>query len=226
MYFNMVERIIVGPMNTNSYIFSAWKKECIIIDPGGDIDTLVSRMNIKNLKPRGIVCTHGHLDHTAAAGLLKSFYMEKGIDLKIAVHDADSRFFGESAKEEHRKSFSGLGFDIDDLLESIFSPIPEADIIIENGDPLFDSDLFSIHTPGHTPGSISLYSESQKLLFSGDTLFFEGIGRTDLPGGSGETLLESITSKLLILPDATMVFPGHGPITNIEREKKYNPYLV
>ncbi len=220
----MVERIVIEPFNENAYVFSEWKKECILIDPGGEPDKIISHMVGKNLKPRGIVCTHGHLDHIGGILHVKDFYLDKGIILKVAVHKDDSPFFGPEAKEIHLKSMKGIP---EYLLEELNIPlhsIPEADILLEEGDFLFDSQLVVIHTPGHTPGSISLYCESQNFLFSGDTLFFGSVGRTDLPGGNGTLLLESIKKKLFTLPDETRVMPGHGPLTTIEREKN-NPHV-
>ncbi len=221
----MVERIVIEPFNENAYVFSEWKKECILIDPGGEPDKIISHMVGKNLKPRGIVCTHGHLDHIGGILRIKDFYLDKGIILKVAVHTEDRPFFGPEAKEMHRQSMKGIPESLLDELNIPLHSIPDADILLKEGDFLFDSQLVVIHTPGHTPGSISLYCESQNFLFSGDTLFFENVGRTDLPGGNRESLLESIKEKLFTLPDETRVMPGHGPLTTIEREKKNNPFV-
>ncbi len=220
----MVERIVIEPFNVNAYVFSEWKKECILVDPGGEPEKIISHLIEKNLTPRGIVCTHGHIDHIGGIIHIKDFYLDRGSILKVAVHREDSPFFGPEAKEIHRKSLKGIP---ENLMEELNIPlhlIPEADILLEDGDFLFDSQLQVIHTPGHTPGSIALYCETQNFLFSGDTLFFGNIGRTDLPGGDGTALLHSIKEKLFILPDETRVMPGHGPLTTIEREKKNNPY--
>lgn len=221
----MVERIIIEPFSVNTYIFSEWKKECILIDPGGEPEKIIEQMVEKNLKPRGIVCTHGHLDHIGAILHLKDYYLNKGILLKVAVHKDDSIFFGPDAKGIHLKSLKGIPEELFDKLNIPLHSIPAVDILLKEGDTLFDSQLTVIHTPGHTPGSISLYCEPQKFLFSGDTLFFESVGRSDLPGGDGGILIESIKNKLFTLPDDTRIMPGHGPLTTIEREKKNNPFL-
>lgn len=222
----MVERIIVGYLNTNCYLYSRWKKACIIIDPGGDPDVIISHMRSKNLKPLGIVLTHGHLDHISALGAIIRHFTDLDIPLKIAAHQEDSHYFGFSAKQVHEENFSSMGPQGISLFEEMFRPVPDLDIVLKEGDTVFDSDLKVIHTPGHTPGGISLYSEESGMLFSGDTLFFEGVGRTDMSGGDHTALLSSIQDKLLALPDTTRVFPGHGPLTSIERERGYNPHIA
>ncbi len=221
----MVERIIVGPLSSNAYIYSEWKKECLLIDPGGDMEELLSHMAIKNLKPLGIICTHGHLDHVAGAYELQRHFRDRDLEVPVAIHSADAHYLGKNAAESHRISFEQIGLDLKSVLMDYDLLFPEPEVILEDGDSVLDSSLLVLHTPGHTPGSICLYSEAQGILFSGDTLFFEGIGRTDLMEGDGEALLKSIREKLLVLPHTTMVFPGHGPNTSIEREIKNNPFL-
>jgi len=221
----MVERIIIEPFSVNTYLFSEWKKECIVVDPGGEAEKIIDHMTTKNLKPRGIVCTHGHLDHIGAIIHLKDYYLKKGIILKVAAHENDAQFFGAQAKSIHIESLKGIPEELFDEFNIPLHTLPDIDIPLKEGDTLFDSDLTVIHTPGHTPGSISLYSESQNFLFSGDTLFFESIGRTDLPGGDGDAIIKSIKDKILTLPPETRVLPGHGPITSVERETKTNPFL-
>ena len=221
----MVERIIIEPFSVNAYLFSEWKKECIIIDPGGEAEKIIEHMVEKNLKPRGIVCTHGHLDHIGAILHIKDHYLGKGIILKVAVHKNDAVYFGPEAKPIHLESLKGIPEELFDELNIPLHLLPSADILLEEGDTLFDSSLTVIHTPGHTPGSICLYSEPQGFLFSGDTLFFENIGRTDLPGGDGTAIIRGIKDKLMPLPDETRVLPGHGPLTSIERERKTNPFI-
>ena len=221
----MVDRIVVGIFNTNSYLFSEWKKECIIIDPGGDSKNIISNMSQKNLVPRGIVCTHGHIDHIMAIRSIQKHFGSLGLTVPLAVHELDMQYFGPKAGKIHKESFNGISVNLMVELNMEINGIPLPDIILQEGDTLWGSDLTVIHTPGHSPGGISLYSESQNFLFSGDTLFFEGIGRTDLPGGDLEKLMDSIHRKLLTLPDVTRVFPGHGPFSSIERERKHNPFI-
>jgi hydroxyacylglutathione hydrolase len=221
----MVERIVVGPEYTNAYIYSEWKKECIIIDPGADPDNIISKLTLINMKPRGIILTHGHIDHTSAARELKEHYAEKDLDIGIAIHVKDKKFMGARSRRAHTAIFgeeTGSGHrDFDDAILEM----PNADIYLEDGEPIFDSDLKVIHTPGHTAGSMCVYSEIQEILFTGDTLLFESIGRTDLPGGNEKTIVQNIREKLFTLPEQIRVFPGHGPFTTLEREIKHNPYL-
>lgn len=221
----MVERIIVGPLSTNCYIYSRWKKECIIIDPGGEPDKIIAHMVEKNLTPRGIILTHGHLDHVSAIGKILDHYLDRDVLIKIAAHGEERVFFGPESREVHQAGFLEMGSQAQALFEEMYHPVPDIDILLHEGEQIFDCDLQVLHTPGHTPGGISLFSEESGELFSGDTLFFEGIGRTDLPGGDQHVLLQSISDKLLSLPDSTRVFPGHGPITTIERERSHNPFL-
>ena len=118
-----------------------------------------------------------------------------------------------------------LGLDPEKADNNLFADLPQPTILLEAADVIFDTGLVVIETPGHTHGSICLYSERDKLLFSGDTLFFQGIGRADLPGGNETMLMESIHDKIMTLPPETRVFPGHGVPTSIEREQKGNPFL-
>ena len=221
----MVERIVVGQMYTNAYIYSDWKKECILVDPGDDGEEIIRHLTLKNLTPRGIAFTHGHLDHIAGTAIILEFYREKDVTIPLAIHSEDQRYLGKRAKKIHQKNFRDLGLQGTDLFESLFSPVPDPDILLDEGDFLFDSDLVTVFTPGHTRGSVSFYSEKQGVLFSGDTLFFEGIGRTDLPEGDSEAIITSIKEKLYVLPPLTRVFPGHGPDTVLEREIKHNPFV-
>jgi hydroxyacylglutathione hydrolase len=212
-------------METNCYIYSNGKKECIVIDPGGSELRIVSNINMLKMIPAGIALTHGHFDHTAAAGKLKNFYGKEGIDIPIAIHKADKSFLGKKAEKTNRETLINLGLDDPDEYRDFFSDLPEPDVILKEGDMVFNTDLVVLETPGHTKGSICLYSEKDALLFSGDSLFFMGIGRTDLPGGDEKTLIDAIRNKLLTLPPETRVFPGHGLDTTIEREIKGNPFI-
>ena len=221
----MLERILVGSMYTNCYIFSNGKKECIIIDPGGNCDEIVSRVSMLKMIPVAIILTHGHFDHTAACGDLKKIYQEKEIDLQIAIHSSDKYYLGKSGIKKNMETLVDLGLDPEQGDDKLFADLPQPTLLLEAEDVIFETGLVVIETPGHTHGSICLYSERDKLLFSGDTLFFQGIGRADLLGGNETMLMESIHDKVMTLPPETRVFPGHGVATSIEREQKGNPFL-
>lgn len=221
----MVERIVVGAMSTNAYLYSEWKKECIVIDPGADEEELVQHMTIKNLHPRGIIFTHGHIDHISAAVEIRRYFERQDIRVPVAVHEADASYLGRAAARIHRKSLAKVPADASDYYEHALLELAKPDILMKEGDHPFESDLEVIHTPGHTPGSICLYSENQELLFSGDTLFFEGIGDAALNDKERRSLIESVRTKLFTLPRATRVFPGHGPFTTLEREIQHNPHI-
>ena len=221
----MVERIIVGPAFTNAYIYSEWKKECIIIDPGADPTLIVSRLSLINMRPRGIILTHGHIDHTSAISALLEHYIEKDVKLEIAIHGKDRNFMGARSTKSHNAIFGDSQGSGHEEFDQAIRHMPNATVYLEDGDTIFGSDLQVIHTPGHTTGSICVYSESQEILFSGDTLLFEDVGATDLPGGDAKAIIKSIREKIFALPESTRVFPGHGPFTSLEREIRHNPHF-
>jgi hydroxyacylglutathione hydrolase len=221
----MVERVIVGPWKTNCYIYSSTKKECIIIDPGGSESEIASRVDVLNMVPVGIALTHGHVDHLAALGKLRDSYAARGYTLPIAISPLDRRFLGTGGRETHRENLEFIGLDEMSFFGVDADELPKADVRLKEGDRVFDMDLVVLETPGHTPGSVCLYAEKEGILFSGDTIFFDGVGRSDLAGGSEKKLRESIQKKIAILPPETRVFPGHGPFTTVEREKRGNIYL-
>jgi hydroxyacylglutathione hydrolase len=221
----MVERVVVGAWKTNCYIYSSSKKECIIIDPGGDEAEIASRVDVLNMVPVGIALTHGHVDHVAALARLRDSYARRGYSLSVAINPADRRFLGTGGMETHRESLEFLGLDEMSFFGVDPAELPRADVRLREGDRVFDMDLVVLETPGHTPGSVCFYAEKEGILFSGDTLFFDGVGRTDLPGGSEKKLKESIQKKIAVLPPETRVFPGHGPFTTVEREKRGNAFF-
>ena len=221
----MVERVVVGPWKTNCYIYSSTKKECIVIDPGGSETEIASRVDVLNMVPIGIALTHGHVDHLAALGRLRDAYAARGYKLPIAISPADRRFLGAGSLETHRENLEVLGLDEGTFFGVAEEELPKADVRLKEGDRVFNMDLVVMETPGHTPGSLCFYSEREGILFSGDTLFFDAVGKTDLAGGSEKKLRESIVKKISVLPPETRIFPGHGPFTTVEREKRGNPYF-
>lgn len=200
--------VIVGPLETNCYIFFCPEtREGAIIDPGAEADRIFPIITSMNLKPVIILNTHGHADHTGANVEIKERYR-----IPIALHAADLPLLDENIQLEF-----GL------MLGA--KPTPNPDRLLADGDEIRigQSDLKVIHTPGHTPGSVCFYSDG--ILFSGDTLFCGGVGRTDLPAGSWKELAKSLKTRVMTLPDETIVLPGHGPQTTIAEEKESNPFI-
>ena len=196
-----IQTFNVGMLSTNCYVVNCPKtQEAIIIDPGletlSEAEQIVRYMNKSTLKVKFIVNTHGHSDHISGNSLLKKKY-----SVPVCIHAHDAHFL------------TGLG-----------ENTQPANILLEDEELLkFGKVTLKImHTPGHTPGSISLVEE--KLVFTGDTLFAGGIGRTDLPGGSDLDMRLSL-EKLLRLPEYYVVYPGHGAASTIGEEKRVNPFL-
>ncbi len=203
-----VENIVVTDFSTNCYLVGDEEtKEAMVIDPGGDIEAVKKMVDDSGYNIKYIVCTHGHNDHILAVKNLKDY-----TNALILIHDRDKKCLQNSL-------YSGalmFGRKQEECLEDRV---------------LFDGDTFSvgsiyfsvIHTPGHTKGGICLYTKGH--LFSGDTLFKETVGRTDFPRASFAEIKSSILDKLYILPDDTVVYPGHGRRTTIGHEKKNNAYV-
>ncbi len=201
-----VVRIVTGVLQENCYVvWDERHKDAIIIDPGDDGKLIKDEIEKRGLKPVLIINTHYHFDHTGANGYLKEKY-----GIPIAIGKKDAPFLEEAY-------LSALEFMINS------NPSPKADILLKENETIaVGENVFSVmETPGHTVGSICLYSK--KLLFSGDTLFYESVGRWDLPHGNKEELFASL-DKILKLPEDTVVYPGHGHKTTIEHELKHNPY--
>jgi glyoxylase-like metal-dependent hydrolase (beta-lactamase superfamily II) len=202
-----VDRFPAGVYQANCYIvYDEETNDGFIIDPGGDAEDILGHIKEKGINARFIILTHGHFDHTGAVNSIK---YELCIPVYINEYDNDL-ITGQVSM------FSGLSPDADNI---------SADKFIKDGEVLEAGKLkiSILDTPGHTRGGITIMIGD--VVFTGDTLFLGSVGRTDLPGGSHEVLIESIKSKLLVLPDETVVYPGHGPSTSIGREKKYNPFL-
>jgi len=203
----IVKGLVVGPLQVNCYLVGCEEtKEGIVIDPGGDAPVILSQIHALELNIAYIINTHGHIDHVAANRSIK-----EATSAPIAIHRLDAPWLISPQ--------GGLA-----LILGV-TPGPPADILLEEGDNIKFGriSLKVLHTPGHTTGGISLLGEGD--IFTGDALFNMGIGRTDLPGGDFKSLIESIRTKLFTLPEETVVYPGHGPITTIGREKKTNPFV-
>lgn len=207
----IVEKLAVGPYASNCYIVgSQSNKEGMIIDPGDEAKGILKKVKELKLDIKLIVLTHGHIDHT---GALKE--VREATGATVAVHTDDAQSLGR-----------GVSL-ISVLMPGLSYPTPPPpDRLLKDGDSIDIGDLhfLVLHTPGHTPGGICLLGEG--VVFSGDTLFNYGIGRTDLPGGSYNQIMNSLQTKLMTLPDDTIVYPGHGPRTTIGAEREGNPFLV
>jgi len=203
----------LNPFQENTYLLWNEKLNAIIIDPGcyftAEEETLQNFIKEKNLTPVQLINTHCHIDH-----IFGNKWAAKTFQLELFIHPNEKPIFEFGAA-------SGRMFGLN--LDQYKGPLH----FFEEGDTInLDEDkLKIILTPGHSPGSVCLYCEAQNFLIGGDVLFYESIGRTDLPGGNHEQLLQSIQEKLFVLPDETIVYPGHGPETTIGHEKKFNPFL-
>lgn len=202
------EMVVVGALETNCYlVYCEDTLECAVVDPGADPEKIIYLISELGLKPVILINTHGHIDHVGANKDIKDKY-----DIPLCIHSSDSKMLENILA-------SALG----SILGSKKSPKP--DRFLEEGENISigNSYLEVIHTPGHSPGSISLLGEG--FLLSGDLLFCGGVGRTDLPGGSWNILEDSIRNKIFVLPDDTIVLPGHGPSTSIGQEKMTNMFI-
>ena len=220
----MVERIIVGPLYTNAYVVSTGKKECMIIDPGADAELLLSRLEILNVVPTSIVFTHGHLDHTSAAQAILDHYSDRVEKIEVGIHRSDRAYLPPKGEQTNKELFKALGPEAVDAFKHFYTALPKPTFFLKDGDQVLDTDFVTLHTPGHSQGSCCLYSEERNALFSGDTLFFKAIGRTDVVGGDLNKLTKSIRKTLFELPPETRLFPGHGPNSTLEREIANNDF--
>lgn len=207
----MIHQILpVGLLQCNCSIFGDEQThEAIVIDPGDNVAEIESILERHGLRVKAIVITHAHIDHVAGAKLLKRntgapVYMNPSDQELLSMLDVQARWLGVAPPER---------VDVDvDARDAVSLRLNQAEFHV-------------IETPGHTPGSISLYIPTERKLVAGDTLFKDSIGRTDLPGGDSRRILSSIKTRLLLLPDETVVTPGHGELTTIGREKERNPFL-
>ena len=207
----IIEPLAVGPLQTNCYIVGdEISREGIVIDPGGDADMILETVRRLNLKIKLVVNTHGHFDH-----VLANKEVVEATGAPLAIHPDDAAMLTNPLR-----SFS--------FLAGSFRPGPPATVSLTEGSTvdIGSLKLQVLHTPGHSPGSISLWCAEENVVFDGDVLFYTGIGRTDFPGGSMRVLMQSIRDKLFTLPDDTVVYSGHGPQTTIGFERKHNPFLA
>lgn len=207
----MIHEILpVGMLQCNCSIFGdEQSREAVVIDPGDEIQRILAILEKHQLRVKAIIITHAHIDHIGGAAKLKAatgapVYMNAN-DQPLSEHlDTQASWLGMATPER-----------------------TNIDVNAREGEKIVlgPAEFHVLHTPGHTQGSISLWIPAENKLIAGDTLFLDSIGRTDLPGGDYEQILQSIHEKLLPLDDATAVIPGHGPNTTIGRERARNPFL-
>lgn len=202
-----IEDFVVGPLQVNCYIaYDEKSREAMVIDPGDNAAGILHKLDVLKLKPRYIVCTHGHFDHIGAAGEVKA-----GTGAEIVLHRGDLPIYAGA----HDLAMQ-LGFSLE--------PQPAPDRFVLDGDSLRlgETVLTIMHTPGHSPGSMCLLQG--ELLLSGDTIFAGSIGRTDFPGGDLQAMKQSFR-RIIDLPEDTRIFPGHGPGSTVAEEREMNFFI-
>ncbi|MFO7734649.1 MAG: MBL fold metallo-hydrolase [bacterium] len=204
-----IRKIVTGPVQTNCYVVTS-ENRAIIIDPGSEDEDIYEFLENKTLDY--VFLTHSHYDHIDGVNSV----LERFPEAELATHSLEKESL--VSPEKNLSVFMGASCSVK----------REVDILLEDRSVLNwnNTEIEIIHTPGHTIGGVCFYLHEQKILFSGDTLFRNGVGRSDLPGGNHSVLMKSIREKLMNLPDDTDVYPGHMEKTTIGHEKKYNPYII
>lgn len=204
-----VERFLTGIISTNCYLaINEETKQTVVIDPASSSPSLMNHIEAEGLKVEAILLTHGHFDHIMGIdGFLKKY------DVPVYVHEDDKEMMNDPQLNQSSTYTAGYTF-------SGAECIRDGQVL-----HLAGNDFEVFHTPGHTPGGCCYYVRSEGVLFSGDTLFANSVGRTDFPGSSTSALIRSIQEKLMTLPDETRVYPGHMGETAIGHERVNNPFL-
>jgi glyoxylase-like metal-dependent hydrolase (beta-lactamase superfamily II) len=206
----ILETIVVGALGVNCFVLGDPEtKDGVVVDPGADVANILAVVQRHGLTVRQVLNTHGHFDHV---GGNRQMLEETGA--RLMIHEADVPYLAKVAMVAHM-----YGLQADD------SPSPDQYLTDGQRITFGNCVIEVLHTPGHTPGGCCLYLPAEETVITGDTLFADSVGRTDLPGGSHETLIHAIREKLLPLPEQTIVRPGHGPTTTVGQEKRGNPYL-
>ncbi|RYE24152.1 MAG: MBL fold metallo-hydrolase [Sphingobacteriales bacterium] len=209
-----IQPFTFNPFQENTYLIINDKKQCWIVDPGmydsTETNHLLNYIEERGLQPQAIINTHAHIDHILGINALKDKF-----NIQFGLHEKDMPVLNNALQ-----SAAMFGFNL--------GKAPTADFFIKEGEPLKlgDDELEVRFAPGHSPGSIVFYSKEGKWLIGGDVLFNGSIGRTDLPGGNFDTLINSIRTQLFTLPEETLVLSGHGPSTTIGKEQTSNPFLT
>ena len=204
-----IRMMVLGPVQTNCYfLINEDTKEVLIVDPADRAQKIIEWINSEGLKPVAILLTHGHFDHIMGVQGVKKEY-----DILIYTSKDEVEVLAEPQINVSTMMGAYLSMKADELFS-------DGDVL-----ELAGMKLKVISTPGHTIGSVCFYMEEEKVLISGDTLFEASVGRSDFPTGSSRQLIESIKTRLFVLPDDTDVFPGHGGTTTIAYEKAHNPFI-
>lgn len=202
--------VVVGPLSVNCFILGCEEtREGVVVDPGGDVERIIQAVRRHGLTIRYIINTHGHFDHVGGNREAVATFKAP-----LLIHQDDAHLLGLVAEVGRMYGIQGENS-------------PAADGFLTDGMEIeFGTHRMKVlHTPGHTQGGCCLYMAEENKIITGDTLFADSIGRSDLPGGSHDQLLASIQAKLFTLPDAVAAYPGHGPETSIGHEKRHNPYF-
>ncbi len=202
------ETLVLGTIMTNCYLaLNSETKELLIVDPADEADRIIQKIGELQAKPAAILLSHGHFDHIGASDALRKQY-----DIPVCALDEERQVL--ERQTYNLSAAYGRGYTV------------KADRFFHDGETveLAGFSVRVLHTPGHTAGGVCYYIEAERTLFSGDTLFCESVGRTDFPTGSMGALHDSLHRKLFLLPDETLVLPGHGGPSTIGYEKQYNPY--
>lgn len=203
-----IKSMSLGDLGTNCYIIYD-EKNALIIDPGGEPEKVIEFIEKTKVMPQAILLTHAHFDHIGAVGILRNHF-----NIDVYLHEAEAKWLGDPDLNRST-SFTR---------KAVRTDPPEH--FLKPGRLELSSFSFDIiHTPGHSPGSVTFIFKDENFIVSGDVLFQQGVGRTDLPGGSMELLVKSIRSGLYQLDDTYIVYPGHGVKTSIGAEKIFNPYV-
>lgn len=201
--------LAVGPLQSNCYLlFDDQTQDAVVIDPGAEGPRIEAAIRERGLTPLMVLNTHGHGDHIAANG-----YIKEAFGAPLLIHRGDAPMLTDP--EKNLSGFMGT---------PITSPAADRELSVGDSLEFGERAIRLYHTPGHSPGGVSFHIEN--LLFTGDALFKQSVGRSDLPGASHETLIAAIRDQLMVLPDDTIVYPGHGPSTTIGDERRNNPFLV
>ena len=210
----IIETLVLGDFQTNCFCVRQNDEvsECLIIDPGMGAEVLVQMLKEKGYTPVEILLTHGHADHIGGVESLRQHWL----GVRVSIHKEDAGMLTNPAENLS-------------LMAGVMVQARSAEVLLNSEDIYYEAAGLRfkvLHTPGHTPGGICLYASDEDILFAGDTLFAGSVGRSDFPGGNHELLTQMIRQKLLILPEQTAVYTGHGPATTIGNEKESNPFLT